>query len=256
MLPIQRQEMILNLLDEKNSISITALHKKLNVTEMTIRRDLVLLEEKGCLERIRGGAIKTQSLNIEFLFENKRKQMKAEKQAIGLVVTQLMDKNETLFINSGSTVLEVLKSFNTIPDYHMKIITNNPMVTLFDIGLNNELVFLGGEVRYDSYSIVGEFALQMLSQIYATKAIIGVDAINLKNGLTTSNYAEAGVNQKMISQTTGQVIVVADHTKIGRVAPFLSAPIDAVDTLVTTKGIPEEYREQLENRGIRVIIAN
>ncbi len=256
MLPIQRQELILKLLNEKDAVSIIELHQKLQVTEMTIRRDLVLLEEQGSLERIRGGAVKTRKVNGEFLFDKKNNLMKTEKEAIGRIAPGFLENGETVFINSGSTVLQVLQSASKLPDFNIKIVTNNPLVSMNDISLKSELVFLGGEMRRETYSIVGDFALQMLSQIYATKAIIGMDGICIKHGLTTSNYAEACINQKMIKQTTGQVIIVADHTKIGRVAPFQSAQINDIDTILTTSGFPEEYREQFEDKGIRVIIAD
>ncbi|MPN41759.1 hypothetical protein SDC9_189314 [bioreactor metagenome] len=78
----------------------------------------------------------------------------------------------------------------------------------------------------------------------------------MRYGLTNSTFVEASLNRKMIEQTRGKVIVVADHTKIGRVGPFLISPIDNIDILITTKGFPEEYFEQLINKGIKIIVAN
>lgn len=253
MTPSERHEQILKVLDEQDKVKISSLQKMLDVTDMTIRRDLTYLEEKGLLEKIRGGAAKIKLINTENLFANKSSQMKNEKLAIGKIVPQLLVNNDTIFINSGSTVVQVAMELKHLA---LKIITNNPMLTLIDLGERTSLVLLGGEFRKESHSIVGDAAMNMLNQIYASKCIIGVDGLSMKYGLTNSSFVESSVNRKMIEQTRGKVIVVADHTKIGKVGPFLTSPIEAIDILVTTKGFPEEYFEQLINKGIKIILAD
>lgn len=253
MTPSERHDQILKVLDEQEKVTIASLQKMLDVTDMTIRRDLTHLEKKGLLEKIRGGAAKIKLINTENLFANKSIQMKKEKIAIGKIVPKLLEDNDTIFINSGSTVVQVAME---LKDLSLKIITNNPMLTLIDLGEKTSLVLLGGEFRKESHSIVGDAAMSMLNQIYATKCIIGVDGLSMKYGLTNSSFAESSVNRKMIEQTRGKVIVVADHTKIGKVGPFLTAPIDTIDILVTTKGFPDEYFEQLINKGIKIILAD
>jgi DeoR family fructose operon transcriptional repressor len=138
----------------------------------------------------------------------------------------------------------------------LKIVTNNPLLTSVDLGTETSLIILGGEFRAESHSIVGEQAGDMISQIYANKCIIGVDGISLKYGLTNSCFVESSVNKKMIEHTHGKVIVVADHTKIGKVGPFINGPIETMDILITTRGFPEEYFEQLIGKGIKIIVAN
>jgi DeoR family fructose operon transcriptional repressor len=253
MIPSQRHDEILRQLDKHEKVRISDLQELLHVTDMTIRRDLDHLEQKGMLERIRGGAAKIQRINSEYLFSQKNIQMKSEKIAIGKVVPQFIQENDTVFINSGSTVLQAAME---LKGFSLKIITNNPMLTLLDLGDKISLVLLGGEFRKESHSLVGETAINILSQIYATKCIIGVDGLSMRYGLTNSTFVEASLNRKMIEQTRGKVIVVADHTKIGRVGPFLISPIDNIDILITTKGFPEEYFEQLINKGIKIIVAN
>lgn len=253
MIPSQRHDAILKMLDEQEKVRISDLQELLQVTDMTIRRDLDHLEQKGLLERIRGGAAKIKRINAEHLFSQKNIQMKEEKIAIGKMVPQFIEDNDTVFINSGSTVLQAAME---LKGFSLKVITNNPMLTLVDLGEKNSLVLLGGEFRKESHSIVGDTAMSMLNQIYATKCIIGVDGLSMKYGLTNSSFVEASLNRKMIEQTRGKVIVVADHTKIGKVGSFLTSPIDNIDILITTKGFPEEYFEQLINKGIKIIVAN
>jgi len=252
MMPRQRHEMILKLLDEKEKVGISDLNECLDVNEMTIRRDLIYLEKKGLLERIRGGAAKIQRINSEYLFTQKSITMLAEKTAIGCTVPQFIENNDTVFINSGTTVLQVAME---LKDLNLKIVTNNPKLTLIDFNEKTSLLLLGGEFRRESQSVIGDSAMGMLGRIYASKCIIGVDGLSIKYGLTNSCFSEAAVNRKMIEQTKGKVIVVADHTKIGKAGPFVTSPIEDVDILVTTAGFPEEYLEQFESKGIQIVIA-
>ncbi len=252
MLQSQRQQIILKLLDQKESIAISELLPLMDVTEMTVRRDLIQLEEKGLLERIRGGATKIQRIDTENLFTQKNIKNKEEKAAIGRTTVELLDENDTVFINSGTTVLQVALQLKNLS---MKLVTNNPKLTMIEYGEKVSLVILGGEFRKESQSIIGDSAMNMLSQMHATKCIIGVDGLSIKHGLTNSAYGETTINRKMIEQSRGKVIVVADHTKIGKVGPFVIAPIEKVDILVTTDGIPEAYLEQLKSIGIQVVIA-
>ena len=137
MTPSERHEQILKVLDEQDKVKISSLQKMLDVTDMTIRRDLTYLEEKGLLEKISGGAAKIKLINTENLFANKSSQMKNEKLAIGKIVPQLLVNNDTIFINSGSTVVQVAMELNHLA---LKIITNNPMITLIDLGERTSLV--------------------------------------------------------------------------------------------------------------------
>ena len=253
MIPSLRHDSILKTLEQYEKVEITDLSRSLNVAEMTIRRDLSRLEEQGFLERIRGGAARIKRLTTEDLFEKKTLLMREEKIAIGRAVPQFMENNDTVFMNSGTTVLQAAINLN---NFALRIISNNPALTTIDFGRDSSLIILGGEFRSESHSIVGEQAIDMISRIFANKAIIGADGLSLKYGLTNSCFVEAGLNRKMIEHTHGKVIVVADHTKIGNVGPFNIAPIENMDILITTKGFPAEYYDELISMGITVVVSN
>ena len=253
MIPSQRHDLILETLDQHGKIEIAELSRSLDVAEMTIRRDLSWLEKQGFLERIRGGASRINRLTTEDLFEKKNLQMREDKIAIGRAVPQFMENNDTVFINAGTTVLQAAINLKNIG---LKIISNNPALATVDLGKENSLIILGGEFRPESHSIVGEQALDMIGQIYANKAIIGLDGLSLKYGLTNSSFVEAGLNRKMIEHTHGKVIVVADYSKIGKVGPFSIAPIESMDILITTNGFPAEYFDELVARGITIVVSN
>ena len=117
-----------------------------------------------------------------------------------------------------------------------------------------ELILIGGSFRQQSNSLVGPLAVMTLEQVNANKAFIGVDGISARYGLTTPILQEAKIAQLMIERTHGPAIVVADHSKLGVVADFLTAPVDQVNILVTDEGFDEEYRAELEERGIEIVI--
>jgi DeoR family fructose operon transcriptional repressor len=245
--------MILQYLEKNEKVEIAKLHKILKVAEMTIRRDLFYLEGRGLLERIRGGAARIKQLTTEDIFEKKNTRMKEDKIAIGKAVPRFIKNNDTIFINSGTTVLQAAMN---LKGFALRIITNNPALTMVDIGKESTLIMLGGEFRSDSHSIVGEQAMDMISQIYANTCIIGVDGISMKYGLTNSCFVECSINKKMIEHTHGKVIVVADHSKIGKVGPFRVAPIEDINILITTRGFPDEYYEEFVGKGVEIIIAD
>jgi DeoR family fructose operon transcriptional repressor len=253
MTPRQRQDMILKALDQHEMVEITDLSRLLNVAEMTIRRDLSLLEEQRFLERVRGGAARIKRLTTEYFFEQNKLKMNEEKIAIGKALPQYIEKNDTVFINSGTTVLQAATNLNNLV---IRIISNNLALATIDLGRESTLIILGGEFQSEYHCTVGEQAIDMTNQIYANKAIIGVAGLSIKYGLTTHCFVEAGLNRKMIEHTHGKVIVVADHTKIGKVGPFNIAPIESMDILITTKGFPTEYFDELIAKGITIVVSN
>jgi DeoR/GlpR family transcriptional regulator of sugar metabolism len=251
-IPAERQHRIQRFAEESGIVSVADLGALLGVSEITVRRDLAVLERRGILERTRGGAICTHQKRVETLFSEKGLNRRAEKQAIGRAAAALIEDGDTVLINGGSTTLEVIRHLGS---KRVRLITNNAAAVLEAQKPGLELVLLGGEFRSQSNSVVGEFARTMLQQVYGSKAVIGLDGVSVKHGLTVSIAAEAEVSRHMIERTRGVVIVVADHTKLAAVSNFVSAPADAMDILVTDDGSQQEYREELEQAGIKVVVA-
>ncbi len=251
-IPAARQKLIYDIVRSKGIVKVTELSEKLNVSEITIRRDLDTLERQGLLERTHGGAIYTQRMKTEPLYVQKNRLYREEKEAIGRATCELLEDGDTLLINSGSTTLQVIRH---ITNKDIRVITSNLGAVTDPNPEIKELILVGGVYRYQSNSLVGGFATRTLDQVYGTKAIIGVDGISVKYGLTTPIHQEAEVARMMIERTRGPVIVVADHRKLGVTSNFITAPIEKVDILVTDDKFNEEYREELESAGIRIVIA-
>jgi DeoR/GlpR family transcriptional regulator of sugar metabolism len=251
-IPADRQSRIRRLVQEKGIVKVTELSTRFGVTELTIRRDLDLLEEEGFLDRTHGGAVFRHHMRVEPLYTEKDRINREEKEKIARAVNHLVEENDTLFINTGSTSSHVLRHLS---GKKLRVITSNAGAVVDVKDREIELILTGGLFRAQSNSLIGGFVKTMLQQVCGSKAIIGVDGVSIARGLTTPVHEEAEVARLMIERTHGPVIVVADHSKIGVVSNFVTAPIEKVHTLLTDRGINPDFREEVESLGIRVLIA-
>jgi DeoR family fructose operon transcriptional repressor len=252
LIPAERRRTIIDILQSKGSIRVSELSIILNVSEITIRRDLELLEKKGYLERTFGGAILYRRLEFEPLFSEKDHINIESKRAIALAAASLVDDNETILINSGSTTLRIFQNF--IGKKNLTVLTNNIGSVLEAQGLGLNLILTGGQFREQSNSLIGPIAIQNIQKVFADKCFIGVDGISIRQGLTTPILEEAEIARAMIGQTRKQVIVVADSSKLGVVSNYLSANIRDINTLVTSSGIDSDFHSELVKLKIDVII--
>lgn len=253
LIPAERKLRIQKIIRAQGVVRVSKLSSLLNVSQITIRRDLEQLEEEGFLERTHGGALLNQPLRLEPPFIEKDNINRDEKQRIGRAAAALVEDGDTLLINSGSTTLRIFP--NLVGIKNLRVLTSNMGAFLETSGTDLELILTGGIFREQSKSLVGSFALHNIQRVIGNKCFIGVDGISRKHGLTTPILQEAEIARMMIERTQGKVIVVADSSKLGVVSNFVSASIDQVDILVTTKGVDEEFIAQLEEEGIEIIIA-
>lgn len=251
-IPAERQEKIRSIIADEGSAKVSDLSGLFGVAEITIRRDLALLEEQGVLERTHGGAISSMRLKTEPRYDQKSVQGRAEKDAIGSATASLIEEGETVLINSGSTTLEVIRRISA-PG--VRIVTTNADALSLPRTEGVEMLLTGGEYRSQSNSLIGPFALATLHKVIGTTAVIGVDGVSCRFGLTTPNEYEAEIAQTMIERTAGRIIVVADRRKIGVVSNFLSAAVNKADIVVCDAGLDGEYRRELEEQGITVLLA-
>lgn len=251
-IPADRQTRIQKLIQERGIVKVTELSKMFGVTELTIRRDLDVLEDQGVLDRTHGGAILRHRLRVEPLYTEKDQIHRSEKEAIARVAKHFVEDGDTLLINTGSTTTQVL---HELSGKNMRVITSNASAVMEVKDPQIELILTGGSFRAQSNSLVGGFARSILNQVCGSKAIIGIDGISISYGLTTPVHEEAEVTHLMIERTQGPVIVVADHGKMGVVSNFVTSSIQKVHTLITDRGIKPNFREELEHHNIRVIVA-
>ena len=245
-----RQNRIIELIQRDGHVRVPDLSKVLGVSKITIRRDLALMEKKNLLERTHGGAISTKRIYKEISYNNRSDQELENKDAIARLAAELINEGDTVFINGGSTTYHI---FRYIKSSNVKLVTTNPGCIGQFTSPEIELILAGGRYYPDSNSFYGGFTTGILNQVNASKAIIGVHGISCRFGLTTPMHYAAEATRLMINRTRGEVIVVADHRKIGLVSDYVTAPVDRINTLITDYFPEKEYIKDFEDLGIKVI---
>jgi DeoR family fructose operon transcriptional repressor len=253
LIPAQRRERIQEYLAVHQIARTADLMDLLETSEATVRRDLEWLEQKGILERTHGGAILNQRVIFEQEYQQRAQHFPEEKRRIGELAASLIEDGDIVFINSGTTATQVLQHIRR--DLRITVFTNNvnAALELGDPGFHYYLT--GGEFQSRSNSLAGRFALDNLNLVFANKVILGVDGISLKHGCTVPTNPEAEVVRKMIDQTKGQIIVVADHSKWGAVSNFPIATVDEVDKFVTDEGFTKSAMQELTEHSVETLIA-
>ncbi|MDO4595039.1 MAG: DeoR/GlpR family DNA-binding transcription regulator [Tissierellia bacterium] len=213
MLKVERQNLIESEIKKTGIIRVSEITSRLNVTEMTIRRDLKELEEKGVLKRIHGGAKALDEFSLkEYSHNEKRLKNIDEKKYIAKLIADNIQTDETVFLGPGTTI-ELVADY--IKDKRLRIITTS--FYLFDkLAYNDypEIILVGGYFRHNTGAFVGNFANSTLSDIRVKKSFIGVNGISDNECFTSSE--EEGETQKIILDNSKYKFLVADNTKIGR----------------------------------------
>lgn len=245
-----RHKKILEMLYQRKSVSADELAAEFGVSKITIRRDLDTLAMDKLLERTRGGAICISDLGFEEIFETKDHTAKKEKSLIGRYVAGQVAENETVFLNAGSTTLEVMRH---LTGKKVRVVTNNAACLLLEPDPDVELILLGGDYRPQSRSLVGGITIASLQSVYASITVLGINGVSIKRGCTTAVQLETAVNRAMLENSSGKVVVVADHSKMNTVSSFLTCPLNRVDRVVTDWMAPASFCDEIESCGVEVI---
>jgi DeoR family transcriptional regulator, aga operon transcriptional repressor len=250
---IERQQQILRYIEERQRASVAVICEQFGVSEATARRDLEALEASGTIRRVHGAALAVRRAPPELPALEREREQAGEKRRIGQAAAALVGDGETVFISSGTTTLEVARHLRERSG--LTVITNSLMIlNAFAAADGVNLVGLGGMLRRSEMSMIGHITELALAELRADKVVIGIRAIDIEQGLT-NDYLPETMTDRAILRSGRSVIVVADHTKLGRVSAALVAPIGAMHTLVTDEGAPPEFCQALEARGVRVVIA-
>jgi DeoR family fructose operon transcriptional repressor len=245
-----RHKKILEMLYQRQSVSADELAAEFGVSKITIRRDLDTLAGEKYLERTRGGAVTVSGLRLEAFFDEKDSSAKREKALIGRYVASLVGENETIFVNAGSTTLEVVRH---LLGKKVRVVTNNAACLGLDLSPQQEVILLGGDYRVQSRSLVGDLTIAGLHSIFSSITVLGINGVSIKKGCTSAVHQETSVNKAMIENSGGKVIVVADHTKMNCVSSFLTCPLARIDMIVTDWLTPPAFCQELEETGLCVV---
>lgn len=248
----ERHQQIINKLQNEGKVNVANLCADLDVSSVTIRKDLKLLEDKGLLFRTHGGATLNNPYTIDRPVNEKEKIQFDEKLEIGAAAAALVQPNDSILIASGTSVLALAKCIK--PKDSLTVTTSALNVALELLRHPEvEVLQLGGMLRKSSSSVTGPYAESILSDFSFSKLFLGVDGIDLEFGLTTTNVMEAHLNRRMI-QVAQKTIVLADSTKFGKRGFGRICGFEDIDQIITDKGISEYFVQELEGMGIKVTI--
>ena len=249
----ERHEIIMEALIKHGSVLVSDLVSMLNVSAVTVRKDLTELEKSDKLYRSHGKAVLVNPYINNRSVNEKEKLATDEKHAIGREAARLITRNDSICIASGTTVHALAR--NIVPIHKLTVVSASlPVSNILSQHENIDIYQLGGMLRHSSLSVVGEYASRILDQCSFSKLYLGVDGIDVDYGITTTEIREATLNQKMIAAAQ-KTIVLADSSKFGRRGFAKIADIDAVDIIITDAGVSPKVIKKLEDLGIELIIA-
>jgi DeoR family transcriptional regulator, aga operon transcriptional repressor len=240
---------ILERLAAAGSVGVADLARELGVSEATVRRDLRALDEQRLLERAHGGAVSHGTV-YELPVRYRGGQAREEKQRIARAALDRVADGDVVALTGGTTTTEVARQL--VRRAEISVVTNALNIAgELAVRPNVKLVVTGGVARSASYELVGPLAEATLRSINVDVAFVGVDGIDVRAGLTTQNETEAATNRALIERSR-RVIVVADASKLGRVAFASICPLAAADELITDDGADGEQLALLRAAGLTI----
>lgn len=251
MLPAERRARILEELEEQRVVKVSTLSEVLGVSEITIRRDLKLLDREGVLRRTHGGAVLKRRPSVELQLDAAvaAETHTEEKARIARAAAAMIEPRDTVFLGSGSTVASVLRYVD--PGLEARVVTHSLAAAAEARGVNLELIFLGGLFRPGINAVEGTWTIDMIGSFNADKAFLGADGLDPAAGLTTPTMAVAGIELAMIRRTRGEVVVLADGHKIGLVHQVVVCPLDQVDVVLVDDGVSPDIQVMIQRAGPR-----
>ncbi len=250
MLARQRHDLIVDSVRRNGTVRVRDLANQLDVSEMTVRRDLDQLAAQQLIEKVHGGATRIGDMSsYEPGFTVKQGRQRAEKEAIALRALELVQPNSAIGISAGTTTWTFAHHLHGVEA--LTVVTNAPAIaqSLYDITDPALSVVLTGGVRTPSDALVGPLATDALSKLHIDVLFLGVHGMDAGLGYSTPNLAEAEINRAFIAAAR-RVVVLADHTKWGTRGLAQIAPLERADLVVSDTALPRDARQTLENLGV------
>lgn len=244
--------MILQMLEQKQEVQVSEISKLTGISEVTIRKDLTVLQNRHLLLRTRGGAMRkpVENPNEDTAISKKRMFNFKEKERIGEEAAKMIKEGDYIMLDSGTTTLEVARHLGKFQNLH--IVTNAMNIATELMNYKRfDVVLLGGNVRINSLSTVGPLALTVLRNFSRYKLFLGVDSFSFENGVSTPSLEEALLNQVMIQQAD-KVIAVFDSSKFNKRSFSHIANATDLDCIITDSAIPSGMTTKLQKAGIEV----
>lgn len=240
------------------AVSLRELARVVQTSEVTVRRDVRALEAEGLLDRRHGGAVLPGGFTRESGFPQKSHLATAEKTAIADLAAGLVEEGEAIVVGAGTTTQELARRLARVPG--LTVVTNSLLVAQALAHANRvEVVMTGGTLRGSNYALVGSGAEQSLQGLRVSRAFLSGSGLTAERGLSTSNMLSASVDRALV-QAAAEVVVLADHTKLGADTMFQTVPTELITRLVTDEPPVHDDRaatelQALADQGVQIAVA-
>jgi DeoR family transcriptional regulator of aga operon len=252
MLIEERRQHILSLIQKNGRVLVDELSSSLDLSKITIRKDLDYLESKDLLVRTHGGALPLHAGALsDPSIQEKKDLHQEEKRKIAKAAAAMVSEGQCIILDSGTTTTGIARELASFQ--HLTIITNALNIATDLAQSNSEIIQIGGTLRRNSFSAVGPLAEDLLKEIHADIVFLGVDGFDIQIGLTTPNVLEARVNRAMV-MAAEKVVAVCDSSKFNRRSLARIVPISAIDHLITDGNLPPEELRAIREAGIEVTV--
>jgi len=248
----ERRRLIVEILNREGRVLVGALAKHFRTSQVTIRKDLDILQAHGRIHRTHGGALPARASALEDpTLREKEKLHRREKLQIAAAAARMVREGQVIILDSGTTTTAIARALREFQN--LTIITNAVNIAAELSGSALEVILTGGTLRKNSFSLVGPIAEETLRRLNADILFLGVDGFDVHYGLSTPNLLEAKVNRVMMD--VARIVVAAcDSSKFGRRSLSSIAPLSAVHHLITDGGIPKGDLAALKKTGIQITL--
>lgn len=254
----ERREKIISIIKENNGASVKELAQKLDVSDMTIRRDIRVLEEKNIVETFHGAIVYNSKIDNPINEDNKEYSLDShslikdrEKYLIGQKAASMIKEDDIIIIDIGTTTEKLSQAMDDIKCTALVFSSNNLINLLFK--KNVDLIIGGGNLHRDSGMMESSQSIEMMKNIRASKLFLSAAGVHKDLGITCENSYELN-SKKIIIKNSLEVILLADSSKFGAVKSTHFADLSDIDTIISDKGLSEEWQEYIEEIGINLIL--
>ena len=243
---------ILKSVGRRGYVSVRDLGRTLEVSDMTVRRDLDLLENTGYLIRKHGGAVRSEATNNLFVFDSRVKENRARKLAICATAARLVQDEETIFIDCGTTVFRMCRYL--VGRRNLRVVTNSlPVVAELMNHPNIKVSLIGGDIDAQRRATYGSAAEQAVSQYHADKAFLGAGGVSATRGLSSFDQKEGNITVAF-ARNANSAFLLCDSSKLERDTFYRFAPLSIIHTLITDTGISGAVKRRYAALGIAVLV--
>ena len=256
MLAHERQEKIMEMLRQKKAVKNTELAQMFKTSNLTIRRDLDALADKGLVRRVYGGAVLQQEqepVQQRQAADTGGELLRSRRMAIAKAAVAMVREGDRVHLGYGTTVVEIARQLRQFRQ--LSIVTGSLTAALQLINTSHDVYVLGGQIHHDERNLSGSYAIQMAREFHTNITIMPCGGLSVEYGVM-SDFLPAAELGRVAVENAEKSIIVCSSKNIGRTTFHSVCPVSAVDVIITDDGISEEQKEALESCGVEVLVVS